>query len=81
MASAEKPALTDADEYEKRQRIEQACRQRDVGALVELASSTGGLLVDDLRRKACMSPLLAPSSWHLTLMHELERAVPTGFRT
>ncbi|ETI28193.1 hypothetical protein G647_00642 [Cladophialophora carrionii CBS 160.54] len=52
MASAAKLSLTDADEHDKRQRIEQACRQQDVRALIELASSTGGLLADDLRRKA-----------------------------
>ncbi|KIW73317.1 hypothetical protein PV04_01448 [Phialophora macrospora] len=52
MASAEKLSSTDTDGDEKSQRIEQACRQKNVGALIELASSTGGLLVDDLRCKA-----------------------------
>lgn len=40
---------------EKREAIQQACQQRDVGALVQLATSSGGLLDDELRRSACMS--------------------------
>ncbi|EXJ64261.1 hypothetical protein A1O7_00597 [Cladophialophora yegresii CBS 114405] len=52
MASAAKLSLTDADKHDKTRRIQQACHQKHVSVLIELASSTGGLLADDLRRKA-----------------------------
>lgn len=38
----------------KRRAIETACRRRDVKALVEYATSPGGLLTDALRQTACM---------------------------
>jgi hypothetical protein len=39
----------------KRQGIQRACQEHDVEALVEYATTTGGLLDDDLRQAACMS--------------------------
>jgi len=41
------------DHAEKRQKIVQACYNRDVDALVQLADSSGGLLEDEIRRSAC----------------------------
>lgn len=38
----------------KRRAIETACQDRDVKALVEHATSPGGLLTDTLRQAACM---------------------------
>ncbi len=61
MAAAEKLLLTDADQREKSRRIEEASHRADLDTLVELASSTGGLLTDDLRRQACESPLCSPN--------------------
>ncbi|OAP59070.1 hypothetical protein AYL99_06368 [Fonsecaea erecta] len=52
MASAEKNSLTDPECSAKPQSILEACRQRDFAALVTLATSTGGLLTDELRRQA-----------------------------
>lgn len=40
----------------KRQGIQRACQEHDVKALVEYTTTTGGLLDDDLRQVACMSP-------------------------
>jgi hypothetical protein len=43
------------EEFEnKRRAIEIACQTRDVKALVEYATSAGGLLTDTLRQAACM---------------------------
>jgi len=39
---------------QKLKSIEDACERSDFDALVKLATSTGGLLTDSLRRKACM---------------------------
>ena len=44
---------------QKLQSIEEACQRLDFDTLVELATSTGGLLTDELRRRAC-----TPSSSH-----------------
>ncbi|OAG37855.1 hypothetical protein AYO21_07961 [Fonsecaea monophora] len=52
MASAEKVPLSDVDAIAKAESIQEACRQRDFVALVTLATSTGGLLTDELRRQA-----------------------------
>ncbi|OAL36795.1 hypothetical protein AYO20_03850 [Fonsecaea nubica] len=52
MASAEKLPLSDVDATAKAESIQEACRQRDFVALVKLATSTGGLLTDELRRQA-----------------------------
>ena len=79
MAAAEKLSLTDSDQREKSRSIEEASHRADFDTLVELASSTGGLLTDDLRRQACVSPFLANCSWNLKLMHELGRATSIGF--
>jgi hypothetical protein len=43
-------------EKEKAALIAAACRDRDLEALVHLATSTSGLLSDDLRRTACEPP-------------------------
>lgn len=43
-------------EKEKAGLIAAACRDRDLDTLVHLATSTSGLLSDDLRRSACMLP-------------------------
>ncbi|EXJ95262.1 hypothetical protein A1O1_00382 [Capronia coronata CBS 617.96] len=40
------------DDREKRKSIEEACVRRDFETLVRLATSTGGLLTDELRRQA-----------------------------
>lgn len=45
----------DQDQSEKCRSISQACAQHDVETLVKLATATGGLLTDELRRQACMS--------------------------
>lgn len=37
----------------KYEAIQQACRDHNIAELVSLASSTGGLLEDDLRKSAC----------------------------
>ena len=42
------------DTADKRQRIFQACVDRDVDKLRKLAISDGGLIDDELRRTACM---------------------------
>lgn len=42
-----------ADTEAKVDRITQACRDRDLCALRELAAAEGGLINDDLRRTAC----------------------------
>ncbi|EXJ61471.1 uncharacterized protein A1O5_11787 [Cladophialophora psammophila CBS 110553] len=52
MPSAEKPPSADLQGPDKAEAIQDACRQRDFAALVKLATSTGGLLTDDLRRQA-----------------------------
>ena len=57
MALSEKLSMSDADRHEKSKRIQEACLQRDFRTLVRLATSTGGLLTDELRQQACMSPL------------------------
>lgn len=38
---------------QKAKSIQDACERIDFKALVELATSTGGLLTDELRRRAC----------------------------
>jgi hypothetical protein len=43
-------------EKEKEALIAAACRDRDVSTLVNLATSTSGLISDSLRRTACMPP-------------------------
>ncbi|EHY58066.1 GTPase-activating protein gyp8 [Exophiala dermatitidis] len=43
--------LSEQDQ-EKRKAIQEACGRRDFATLVELATSTGGLLTDELRRQA-----------------------------
>lgn len=40
--------------------IEDACKRLDFDALVELATSTGGLLTDELRRRACGYLVFSP---------------------
>ncbi|KAI5293500.1 hypothetical protein KEM52_005476 [Ascosphaera acerosa] len=50
----EEEELPGSETIEKRLRIVEACEARDVQALVQLATSRGGLLDDDLRRVACM---------------------------
>jgi hypothetical protein len=45
---------------QKLKSIAEACERFDFEALVELATSTGGLLTDDLRRRAC-AYLVSPS--------------------
>lgn len=37
----------------KQMAIQEACRDHNIAELVNLASSTGGLLEDDLRKTAC----------------------------
>lgn len=44
---------------DKRKSIEEACKRHDFETLVRLATSTGGLLTDELRQQACMSFLLS----------------------
>ena len=39
----------------KREEIVRACDQSDLKQLVQLASSSGGLLEDELRQSACMT--------------------------
>lgn len=58
--SMEQPVYADAPEKpsehdEKREAIRQACQQCDVNALIQYATSSGGLLDDELRRSACTS--------------------------
>lgn len=52
--SPQKRAAMSEDRREKINRIESACRDLDLLALVRLASSDGGLVEDELRRTACM---------------------------
>ena len=40
----------------KRAQILEVCRTRDIAALADLAATEGGLLHDELRRKACKLP-------------------------
>lgn len=49
---ADAKETTDAYDI-KRRAIEIACQSRDVKALVEYATTTGGLLTDTLRQAAC----------------------------
>lgn len=42
-----------SDHIRKIQDIKQACREHDVDRLIELASTTGGLVLDELRQQAC----------------------------
>ncbi|KIV97962.1 hypothetical protein PV10_01657 [Exophiala mesophila] len=52
-----------AARHEKRSLIEEACQRADLAALAKLATSTGGLLTDDLRRRA----------WPILLGYEHEK--------
>lgn len=45
------------DTTTKRQRISQACVDREIDILRKLATSEGGLIDDEVRRTACMSYL------------------------
>jgi hypothetical protein len=47
-------------EKEKEALILAACRDGDLSTLVQLATSTSGLISDSLRRTACMFPTTAP---------------------
>jgi hypothetical protein len=47
----------------KREEIVLACEQRNLKQLVQLASSAGGLLDDELRQSACMTATLLISNW------------------
>jgi len=38
---------------EKREKIQQACRDRDLDMIASLALSTDGLLADDIRQEVC----------------------------
>lgn len=49
----EAPASPDPKDL-KREDIQRACQERDIEALVEHATSTDGLLDDELRQSACM---------------------------
>ena len=46
-------------EGSKADKIEQACRERDLDCLIRLADTSGGLLEDRLRQLACMTTCLA----------------------
>ena len=48
-------ATNDNDGGHKYERIQQACNGKDVDKLRGFAASEGGLLDDELRRKACMA--------------------------
>jgi hypothetical protein len=51
---------------DKAKRILTACRDNDLNALIELATSAGGLVDDEIRQTACKtSQLLAPRPLHL----------------
>ena len=57
------PLDLQAMQPEKHDLILQACRDRDVPTLTELADSEGGLLEDELRRDACEEGI-APLAVH-----------------
>lgn len=50
---------------EKREKIQQACRHRDLDMIASLALSTDGLLADDIRQEVCELNL---HSFFLSLM-------------
>lgn len=41
------------DRVDKKKRILDACQNLDITTLIQLATSSGGLLQDDIRRVAC----------------------------
>lgn len=56
MHDSSEPGVMQMSPYGTQQKlksIEEACERLDFEAIVELATSTGGLLTDELRRKAC----------------------------
>jgi hypothetical protein len=53
----EQPSQSDSiEKRSKRRQIQQACEQKDVERLAQLANSPGGLLDDGLRQTACETP-------------------------
>ncbi len=54
-------AALDGNVQSKHELIARACKENDFDNLVQLATSEGGLVNDELRRKACESMLLASS--------------------
>jgi len=53
---------------EKREKIQQACRDRDLNMIANLALSTDGLLADDIRQEVCeLSPHSFPTPYVLWL--------------
>jgi hypothetical protein len=57
----EQQALLDSiEKRSKREQIQQACGQKDVERLAQLADSRGGLLDDGLRQTACETPSFNP---------------------
>lgn len=72
--------MTSRDEHNesnKRDRIFQACQDRDVDLLRQFASSEGGLVDDEVRRTACM--FLSPEKRSVKLRN-FERADSVGRR-
>lgn len=63
---------------EKTARISAACRDRDLEALADLATSEGGLVQDELRRRACTSFASYPIHIALGLTISLPRALTPG---
>lgn len=63
----------------KREEIVRACDQGDLKQLVQLASSSGGLLDDELRQSACMT--FIPFNFHLTKLLTCFRAHFAGVRS
>ena len=55
-SSNDKQGASDDDGGHKYEQIQQACQDQTVDKLRGFATSEGGLLDDELRRKACMTP-------------------------
>ena len=53
LQDATKPTLS--SDVDKAAQIRAACSQQDLESLRSLAATPGGLLADDLRRRACLS--------------------------
>lgn len=56
LATSKELIPRDIEQRGKSCSIQGACERGDFQTLVELATSTGGLLTDELRGQACMSP-------------------------
>ena len=55
------PSFDAGPEMVKREEIIRACKEGNLKLLVQLATSSGGLLSDDLRQSACMTVTLLAS--------------------